>query len=249
MIILKLFLITWLVTASVMGLAFLWYRSNKNPSIVDMFWPLGILISVWLHTYLGGTNGIAVLFLALLFTWAIRLSVYLYLTRIRSGKTHDVKRGYLIQFQFQAFLQALLATSISGICYATLTSSFHSVGWFILGIFVTIFGIALETLADTQIYKFKRNSAHYGHVCKVGLWRFSRHPNLFFEWIVWIGFALMNTAGIWNGWALLAPVIVYITIRFVIIPLSEEVSLESRVDQYHEYQESTSMFFPTLPKE
>jgi len=262
MIILKIFTITWLITALLMGLAFMWYRSTKNPNVMDMFWPIGILVSMWAHTYFGGVNGLAVLFLTLLFVWAIRWIIYLYVSRIRLQANYREFRLYalakrftkteertaLLQFQFQAVLQAFIVTSIAGICYATLSSSFYYVGTFILGIFVTIGGIFMETLADSQLYRFKKQHDFQRTVFSAGLWRFTRHPNLFFEWLVWVGFAMMNTAGLWGGWALLSPILVYAFIRFVMIPMFEEFMHSSMGELYAEYRSRTSLFFPKLPR-
>ena len=49
-----------------------------------------------------------------------------------------------------------------------------------------------ETIADAQLARFKRDD-HKGRVCDVGLWSWSRHPNYFFEWCVWIGLC-----GVWS---------------------------------------------------
>ncbi len=42
-----------------------------------------------------------------------------------------------------------------------------------------------ETIADQQLYHFKQDPKHHGQTMNQGLWRYSRHPNYFFEWLHW----------------------------------------------------------------
>ena len=60
---------------------------------------------------------------------------------------------------------------------------------------LVLIGVAGEALADAQLRGFRR-AAPVGAVCDAGLWGWSRHPNYFFEWLVWCGFALFALAGV-----------------------------------------------------
>ena len=53
--------------------------------------------------------------------------------------------------------------------------------------------LAGESLADAQVTAFREEPANAGKVCGRGLRRYSRHPNDFFEWLVWCAFALRAT--------------------------------------------------------
>ena len=109
--------------------------------------------------------------------------------------------------------------------------------------------VAGEALADAQLAAFKRNPANRGGVCAVGLWRYSRHPNYFFECLIWVSYALF-AFGSPGGWlALIGPAaILYLLLRVTGIPLTEEQSLRSRGEAYRRYQETTSAFLPWFPK-
>ena len=63
--------------------------------------------------------------------------------------------------------------------------------WTIAGVATWALALGGESIADAQLARFRHDPANKGCVCDVGLWRYSRHPNYFFEWLVWCGFALL----------------------------------------------------------
>ena len=97
--------------------------------------------------------------------------------------------------------------------------------------------------------------ANQGRVCDVGLWRWSRHPNYFFEWFGWLAYPVIalsidHPLSYPWGWAtLLAPVFMYwILVHVTGIPPLETQMLRSRGDRYRHYQSRTSAFFPLPPQ-
>ena len=106
-----------------------------------------------------------------------------------------------------------------------------------------------EALSDAQLAAFKRAKANHGRVCDVGLWRYSRHPNYFFEWMIWIAYFVFALASAWGWVAAIGPLsILYLLLRVTGIPLTEEQSLRSKGDAYRHYQKTTNAFVPWLPK-
>jgi steroid 5-alpha reductase family enzyme len=120
-----------------------------------------------------------------------------------------------------------------------------------LGALILLAGIAGEALADAQLKRFRENPANEGRVCDVGLWRWSRHPNYFFEWFGWLAYpviALSIDQYSWGWVTLLAPVFMYWILVYVTgIPPLEAQMLRSRGDRYRDYQLRTSQFFPLPP--
>src|SRR5438445_605631 len=112
-------------------------------------------------------------------------------------------------------------------------------------------GVASEALADAQLKNFRVDPANKGRVCDVGLWRWSRHPNYFFEWFGWLAYPViaLSMEYAW-GWAtLLAPVFMYwILVHVTGIPPLERQMLRSRGERYRDYQSRTSMFFLLPPQ-
>jgi cyclopropane-fatty-acyl-phospholipid synthase len=105
-----------------------------------------------------------------------------------------------------------------------------------------------ESLADRQLTKFKRQPASAGRVCDVGLWNWSRHPNYFFEWLVWVAYALFALASP-HGWlALICPaVMLYLLLRVTGVKPAEQQALRSRGAAYRAYQARVPAFVPRPP--
>src|SRR5215469_16350467 len=60
-----------------------------------------------------------------------------------------------------------------------------------LGALILCTGIAGEALADAQLKSFRGKADNKGHICDVGLWRWSRHPNYFCEWFCWLAYPVI----------------------------------------------------------
>jgi steroid 5-alpha reductase family enzyme len=124
-----------------------------------------------------------------------------------------------------------------------------------IGALILFIGIAGEALADAQLKRFRENPANKGRVCDAGLWRWSRHPNYFFEWFGWLAYPVIAIPPDYPlfypwGWAtLLAPIFMYwILVHVTGIPPLEAQMLRSRGARYRDYQSRTSMFFLLPPQ-
>jgi steroid 5-alpha reductase family enzyme len=121
----------------------------------------------------------------------------------------------------------------------------------LLGVLILLIGIAGEAIADAQLKTFRENPDNKGRVCDAGLWRWSRHPNYFFEWFGWLAYPVIGLSidYPWGIATLLAPIFMYWILVYVTgIPPLEEQMLRSRGERYREYQSRTSQFFPLPPK-
>jgi steroid 5-alpha reductase family enzyme len=124
-----------------------------------------------------------------------------------------------------------------------------------LGALILLVGIAGEALADAQLKEFRKAAANKGRVCDGGLWRWSRHPNYFFEWFGWLAYPVIACSPNdplfypWGWTALLAPVFMYwFLVHVTGIPPLEQQMLRSRGERYRDYQSRTSRFFPMPPR-
>ncbi len=120
--------------------------------------------------------------------------------------------------------------------------------WTLAGAAVVLLAVAFETAADQQLQAF-RAQAGPGQVCRRGLWGWSRHPNYFFEWLVWVGFAVASQGRPAALAAFLSPALMYLLLtRITGIPPTEAQALRTKGDAYREYQRDVSAFLPLPPR-
>jgi steroid 5-alpha reductase family enzyme len=239
-----------------------WVLSRKldNYSFVDITWSYGLAILAPLYATL--TTGYAprhALALAMAMIWSLRLGTYL-LLRIKAHHPHEDVRYQVLRkkwqsgpgsrfflfFQAQALLIVLLSVPV---LLAFLNPRPSLSAWEVAGFGVWLLGIAGEATADWQMQHFKSDPANRGRVCDIGLWRYSRHPNYFFESLVWWAFWIFACGSPWGWITLYAPLLIlHFLLRVTGIPLTEKCAVESKGDAYREYQRTTSAFIPWFPK-
>jgi steroid 5-alpha reductase family enzyme len=116
---------------------------------------------------------------------------------------------------------------------------------------LSLAGLSLcgEALADRQMRTFKADPANKGVVCQTGLWRYSRHPNYFFEALIWWAFFLVALDSPWGWTAIVCPLLMLqFLLKVTGIPLTEEYAVKSKGETYREYQRTTSAFVPWFRK-
>jgi steroid 5-alpha reductase family enzyme len=205
-------------------------------SLVDVSWSYGIaLISLALGLMGTGHGHRRFLFASFTLVWGVRLGTHL-LTRLKKKFPEEDRRYQQIKlkwqsntaknffwfFQFQALSQPLLCLP-----FLLAASSDAKLGLFdFLGIFLSLAGILGESLSDSQLKNFKSDPANSGQVCEAGLWHFSRHPNYFFEWLIWCGFACFGFSADLGYLSLSSPILMFLLLNFVTgVPPAEEQSL------------------------
>jgi steroid 5-alpha reductase family enzyme len=102
-----------------------------------------------------------------------------------------------------------------------------------------------ESIADRQLARFRASPSNRGKVCREGLWRYSRHPNYFFEWFHWWAYAWLAVGSPLWWLPILGVVVMYLFLtRVTGVPPTEAQAIRSRGDAYREYQRTTNAFFP-----
>ena len=119
----------------------------------------------------------------------------------------------------------------------------------VLGALVAVAAVIGGAVADTQLTNFRLDPDNKGQVCEVGLWRYTRHPNYFFEWVWWCSFPIIALAGFAIDWftlfALLPPVMMYVLLNYGSgIPPLEKHMVASRGEAYVQLQSRVNAFFP-----
>lgn len=115
-----------------------------------------------------------------------------------------------------------------------------------VGVLVAVAALAGETVSDAQLSRFRKAPQAKTEICETGLWRYSRHPNYFFEWLFWCCWPLFAVSTSHLSWlSLLAPVLMYwLLVHVSGIPPLEEHMLRSRGDQFRILQRRINAFFP-----
>ena len=248
--------IAWAVAAAMMAAGWQWQRRRQNAGIVDVLWATGLAgTAVWL-AWTGDGSVLHRALLALLGgAWGLRLAGHLWHRvrhesedgRYRALREHwqGSQLKFFVFFQAQALLIVLFALPFLAVSRATAGSPW----WPALGAAVWLACVAGESLADRQLARFRADPAQRGRTCREGLWRYSRHPNYFFEWLHWFAYVLLAVGSPWWGLAWLGPVLMYVFLRYLSgVPFTEQQALRTRGEDYDDYQRTTPMLFPWFPK-
>jgi steroid 5-alpha reductase family enzyme len=249
-----------LFACALMLLIWLLARRLHNAGIVDVAWAAGFTPVALLYAPTGsGMTLRRALLASMVGVWSLRLASYLYVrvralhpredrryARLRSQWGAHADARMLGFFQLQALLLVLLSVPFWLICLNP-RPSLAPLEW--AGVVTWLLAVSGESAADRQLKRFKADPANRGAVCAVGLWRYSRHPNYFFEWLVWVAYFLMALAAP-RGWLTVycPALMLYFLLRVTGIPLTEQLSLEAKGTAYRDYQRRTSMFVPWFPK-
>jgi steroid 5-alpha reductase family enzyme len=231
-------------------------RRIDNYGIVDIAWSyafaaLAVAYALWGE----GWPVRRALVAALVTAWSLRLGTHLL---VRIARKHPVEDGRYVQlrkewapsfktkmagfFQMQALSVVLLGFPFLAAC-SNSSPALGAVEW--AGAALWLVAISGEALADAQLARFKRDPQSAGKVCDAGLWRYSRHPNYFFEWLIWVSYCTIGCASPWGWVGIISPAcILYLLLRVTGIPMTEEQSVRSKGDAYRRYQERTSAFVP-----
>ena len=243
-----------------LSIAWLVYLKTDNAAIIDVFWGPSLVIYAYLNLNAFGQLGDKeILVLALVTLWAFRLSNFLFFYRVykkeEEGRYRKLRElwktniplKFFLFFQSQNLFNFFLAFTFAGISLSEMQVGLVSY----LGTALVLLGILGETVSDFQLERFKKMKDKPGRVCRIGLWNYSRHPNYFFESIVWLGFA---TFAFDSGLrvvalALVGPALILFTLFKVTgIPATEAQALRSKGEEYEKYQKEVSVFIPWFQK-
>jgi steroid 5-alpha reductase family enzyme len=232
---------------------------TANASWVDFGWTACLgLLGAGFALFGDGSPAQRLLAGGLASVWSVRLCTHLLAQRLRGQPEDGRYRAMREHFGANAdrhflwffLVQALLAAALSWPFLAIAMDSrpgYHPVQ--VVAILVYLVGLAGESLADAQLDHFRRDPQNRGRTCRSGLWRYSRHPNYFFEWLIWCAFALAASASPFGLWSWLCALVMLVFVTKVTgIPYAEAQALRSRGDDYRRYQATTSAFFPWPPK-
>jgi len=240
--------------------ALVWWISVRigNYGYLDAIWSLSTAIVAPLYALLGnGDPTRRCAFAAVGAAWSLRLGVYILIRVTRHHPQEDARyrtlrqkwptpARFLLFFELQALIAIVFSTPF---LLASIEPSPRMAPLEIFGLILAVLATAGESLADWQAQRFKHRTHDKNAVNDVGLWRYSRHPNYFFESLVWWGF-FIAALPFPHGWVtFVCPLLMlYLLLNVTGIPLTEKHSLQSRGETYRQYQRRTSRFIPWFPR-
>lgn len=258
---LSLLIHAWLASAVFMLVLWLMQRRRPNASIADVGWCAGMIGAVvWYALTAEGSAARRLLVASMISLYAARLGIHILFDRV-IGKQEDARYRTMrrrwgrhepilmfVYFQMQAVAVALF--SLPPLVIMLNPRPAFSL-WELCGLVVWAVAVSGEAIADGQLAAFRKQPWNKERVCRAGLWRYSRHPNYFFEWLHWWSYVVMAFAlPAGNWWAtLIGPLVMgWALVKITGIPPAEAQALATRGEDYRLYQQTTSAFFPWPPR-
>lgn len=244
----------------IMAAVWFWAHKIKNAGVVDIFWSYNFpVIAIILYFLAPGYGPRKLLICSMVVVAGIRLGTHLAIRIIKhldeeEGRYQQLRKEWAPNpdqkffwfFQFQAISNVLLAVpffiiSINTRAGLSLLEQAATGLWLI-----SVIG---EAAADRQLQQFKKSPENKDKVCDTGLWGYSRHPNYFFEWLMWVSYFLFALGSPYGYVAIISPaIILYLLLKVTGIPATEQQSLRSKGEAFKKYQERTSAFIPWFKK-
>jgi len=248
-------LITFSVAIFVMMAGFIFSTLRNYYSIVDVLWAYTFtIVALALNVSFSANLALQALSVVVVL-WSLRLGSHLLIRLLKhypieDGRYLDLKknwsqnlsRNFLLFYIFQAVSVVFLGTPL--ILVASDSTAQMGITMY-LGMIISILGWVGESIADRQLARFRSDAKNKGQVCQVGFWQYSRHPNYFFEWTIWVGFAVAATDVDFGYLAWVSPITMFYLLNYVTgVPYAEAQSMKSRGEAFVNYQKSTNIFFP-----
>jgi steroid 5-alpha reductase family enzyme len=234
----------------------------KDPSFVDSWWPLGMVVMAWTSFLAAGRGSPqALLITALTTVWGLRLGLYLlwrwrkngpdrrYVTMMALAQSERgwgfARASLLLVFALQLPLQFIvcLPAQLGQIGGA---APLGPLAW--AGVILAAAGVSFETVGDAQLVRFKADPANAGKVLQSGLWRYTRHPNYFGDACTWWGLFLIACDAPLGLWSAPGPILLtFLLTRWSGVP-TVEGRMRRKRPEYEGYVQRTSGFIPLPPK-
>jgi len=241
-------------------MVFLWLLSIplRNVSIVDIGWGMGFVLVAWVAA--PKTGGPPTVLYSLVTVWGVRLAWHLWLRN--HGKPEDYRYVAMREKHGSSFVWSSLLRvfALQGVIMWLIALPIMVAGaeaisepcWILTGCGCALWSIGMffEVVGDWQLARFKSNADNQGKVMDSGLWKYTRHPNYFGEFLIWWGhwlvcLALNDPTKIW--WTIISPALMtFLLLKVSGVALLEK-AMKKRSPEYESYIQRTSAFFPRRP--
>lgn len=256
------FIVLALVLFIYLHLWFLISVIKKNLGLIDIAWGLSFVVITWTVFLYTETITIAsISILSFVSLWGLRLTYYLFLRnwskpedyryvnmRKKWGKIPYVQ-AYFKVFYLQILLSFVISLPLQSVFYVKAGLEWFHYLVLGLGIVLFIIGFIFESVSDAQLKRFKSNPNNKGKIMDKGLWAYTRHPNYFGDFMIWISYfvIMFYSFDLDYVFAIIGTLIMGYLLRYVSgVPLLEKRYQYDK--NYQAYAKQTSIFFPKLKK-
>ncbi|WP_439894254.1 DUF1295 domain-containing protein (plasmid) [Ralstonia sp. 25C] len=250
-------LIALLVLVAVFSAVWAWQLTNENAGMVNPMWAFSLGLVAVIYAWLGNGSVYARVLAGVGgAVWGCRLGWHLW--RRNAGKPEDARYRKLRQewgaaasrnmfgfFQLQATVSMLLSIAFAVPSHRPDAPSGAAIA---VAVALWVVSVGGEALADRQLRQFAADPVNHGKTCRTGLWRYSRHPNYFFECVHWLAYIPLALGAPWAWLTLLPPVVMtWLLVKVSGIPMLEDHMRATRND-YAEYARTTNVLIPWPPR-
>lgn len=221
--------------------------------MVDFGWGFNQVVMAWYLYFRADFNVVNNISICLISFWGLRLAYLIFTERVLKKCNDDryeemrAKKGwgkpayYLFQFTLQAVLMLFPFSTVYFLFQRSNNYSFI----YIIGNILAVSSIILEGISDKQLETYIKHKKETGDtskgLCDIGFWEKSRHPNLFFEVMTWVSFAIMSVDNVNKLYAFIGPASIFGITYFITIPITERIMKKKRKN-WDELIEGTNKF-------
>ena len=256
---LGLVLATLGISLGIQAVFFAFAATLRTDKVTDLTYGLTfVLLAISLLQWHGAATAPPLVLTAMVVLWGVRLAGYL-LYRIvaigRDPRFDGVRERFWKFLQFWFFQGVVVwVVMLPVTLWFGLGAAEAWTPWMTAGLVAWLAGLAVETIADAQKFRYKTRAGGGARWMSTGLWRYSRHPNYFGELLCWWGVFLFVAPDL-AGWPLLAGALGPVTITYVLLGLTGIPTLERSAERkwgddpgYREYRRRTSRLVPWPPR-
>ena len=232
------------------AVTFIFSLTFNNASVYDPYWsvqPIVITLAIALYV---GVRALGIIMIAVVLAWGIRLTANWAYTF--HGMAHQDWRYTMLKEKTGIFYPIvnflgihLFPTLVVYACVLPVTYTILlklPVNVFsVLFCVLSLGAVCLQGTADVQMQKFRKSRA--GGFIRVGLWKYSRHPNYLGEILMWWGMALAFICALPSAWYLGVGALVN-TLMFLFISIPMADKRQGKKQGFNEYKTATRILLP-----
>jgi steroid 5-alpha reductase family enzyme len=249
--------IAFVILVTVFAVFWAWQLKSANAGMIDPVWAFSLGSVAVFYGVVGDADPLTRMLVAAGGgIWGVRLGWHLW--RRNAGKPEDPryrrfreqwgaaagrKMFWFLEFQTVVSLMLSLAFAVPAWRVTPLSPA-----WAALSVAIWLVSVSGEALADNQLRRFIAAPENRGEVCRVGLWRYSRHPNYFFECVHWLAYMALSAGSPWLWLTLIPPALMaFLLLKLSGVPMLEARLIASRAG-YAAYVRETSALIPWPPR-